>query len=400
MDRIYHSLLLDHFRENRQMAFVSGPRQVGKTTTACEGLPSFLYLNWDRAPDRLLITGNEEALRARLQMDVLQASRRRVVFDELHKYARWKAFLKGFFDATEDRLEITVTGSARLNVYRRGGDSLMGRYFLYRMHPLSLSELARTSLPDKSPVRPPVALPHEAFLSLLQFGGFPEPFVRSDTRFYNRWRRLRNEQLFKEDIRDMTNIHELSQLEVLAALLQHQVGQQVNYSTLAGSTGVSVDTIRRWLQVLESVCFCFVVRPYHRNVPKSLRRQPKVFLWDWSLLSDPGARHENMVASHLLKAVHFWTDAGLGDFDLFYLRDTAGREVDFLVTRGGVPWFLAEVKTSGGGRISKSLAYYHRLLKTTHAFQVQIDEPYVDRDCFLETDPVQVPARTLLSQFI
>ncbi len=399
MERVYTGVLREHFEENRQMAFLSGPRQVGKTTTVRDGMPESAYLNWDRTTDRALIVGEGSGLVERLGLDMIAGNPSSVIFDEIHKYPQWKLFLKGFFDTYGQRVRVAVTGSARLNIYKKGGDSLMGRYFLYRMHPLTVGEIGSVAFVEdmvKKPVRPEPSI----LKSLLQFGGFPEPFLKSNIRFYNRWRRLRSEQLFNEDIRDLTNIQEVKQLEVLAELLTHQVGQLVNLSSLAGQTGMSVDTISRWVSTLESVYFCYTIRPWFRNVPKSLRKQPKIYLWDWSLVTDPGSRAENLVASHLLKAVEFWTDAGLGNFGLHFLRDSTKREVDFLVTRDGVPWFLAEVKTSASGRLSKSLRYYHALLGTAHAFQIILDADYIDEDCFSHSEPIKVPAVTLLSQLV
>ena len=161
-----------------------------------------------------------------------------------------------------------------------------------------------------------------------------------------------------------------------------------------------MDTIRRWIAALESLFYCFTVRPWFKSVPKSLRKQPKVYLWDWSLLDNDAARHENFVASHLLKAVHWWTDIGLGSFGLYYLRDKAKREVDFLVVRNGKPWFLVEVKSTDRGSISPALSYYMNQIGAENAFQIAFDLEYVDRDCFEAKRPVIVPASTFLSQLV
>ncbi|MFA6108606.1 MAG: DUF4143 domain-containing protein, partial [Candidatus Latescibacterota bacterium] len=198
----------------------------------------------------------------------------------------------------------------------------------------------------------------------------------------------------------LTQIQEAGQVEVLGELLAAQVGQLVNYTTLANSVNASVDTVRRWVAALESLFYCFTVRPWFRNVPKSLRKQPKVYLWDWSLVADEGMRRENLTASHLLKAVHWWTDLGLGDFDLRYLRDKARREVDFLVVRDGQPWFLLEVKSSSGRGLSPALTYYQRQLGVSHAFQMAFDSDFIEEDCFAAGRSVRVPAATLLSQFV
>ena len=176
-----------------------------------------------------------------------------------------------------------------------------------------------------------------------------------------------------------------------------QVGQLLNYSDLARQIDVSVDTVRRWIDILERLYHCFAVRPWFDNVPKSLRKQPKVYLYDWSRVTDSAARRENLVASHLLKALHWWTDVGLGTFELRYLRDKTKRAVDFVVIRDGQPWFLVQVSSSDH-QIGAALGYFHGLLETNHAFQVSFDLDYVEQDCFALRDPVLVPAVTLLSQ--
>ena len=235
---------------------------------------------------------------------------------------------------------------------------------------------------------------------LLEYGGFPEPFLKADKRFYNRWSRLRTEQFFYEDVRDLTNVQEISLIETLAEILKHQTGQLTNYSSFAKDLNISVDTVKRWLVILENLYYCYSIQPYFKNVPKSLRKQPKYFLWDWSLIPDKGARHENFIASHLLKAVHYWSDAGFGDYQLFYLRDKVKREVDFLITKDRAPWVLAEIKSSSVKRISPHLEYFSRILEVEHAFQIELNGEYVDEDCFSVKKPVKVPAKTFLSQLI
>ena len=240
----------------------------------------------------------------------------------------------------------------------------------------------------------------EELEQLIEFGGYPEPFLKGTKRFYNRWKRLRVELLFREDLRDLTQIQETGQVQVLADLLASRVGQLLNYSSLAADAFISVDTVRRWIAALESLYFCFLVRPWHRNVPKSLRKQPKVYLWDWSMVSDKGARYENWVASHLLKAVHGWTDLGLGSYALHYLRDKAKREVDFLVTRNEKPWFLVEVKSSGKKGISPHLKFFKEKIGAGHAFQAAPDLDALAENLFSYTEAVRVPIATLLSQLI
>lgn len=399
MERLYETLLHEHLHENRQIAMLTGPRQVGKTTSARMGAGEHGYFSWDRQADRLTITGGPDSLAATIGLSQLGAFPRHVVLDEIHKYRSWRSFLKGFFDVYGDRVRVVVTGSARLGFFRRGGDSLMGRYFSYRMHPLSLAELGRTTFAE-APISAPRRPDPDAMACLLRFGGYPEPFLKGTMRFYQRWSRVRGELLFREDLRDLTRIQEAGQVEVLGQLLATRAGQPLNMSHLAQDVNVSVDTIRRWLAALEALFYAFTLRPWTRHVAKTLRRQPKVYLWDWSLVDDEGARVENFVASHLLKAVHWWTDIGLGTFELYYLRDKAQREVDFLVVRDGSPWFLVETKTSGRGGVSAALGYFQRQTGAAHAFQAAMDLPYVETDCFGVKEPVIVPVATLLSQLV
>ncbi len=399
MKRIYDSLISDHFKDNRQMIFLSGPRQVGKTTTSRSLQGKFTYANWDNQSDRLAITRGPEKFLNQFELNPNISEGAGIIFDEIHKYSKWKTFLKGYFDSYGENFKTIVTGSARMNIFKRGGDSLMGRYFLYRMHPLSLREVVTSKL-GKSEINKPVKIPKSTFEQLLEYGGFPEPFLKNDRRFYNKWKKLRLEQFFYEDLRDLTNVQEVGQIQILASLLENMSGQLINYSTLAREINVTVDTIRRWIGILDQMYYLYLVRPWFRNVPKSLRKQPKIYLWDWSILNDKGARNENFVASHLLKAVHFWNDIGFGDYDLYYLRDKMKREVDFLITKQSQPWILIEVKSSVSKTISPALHYYTEILKPEFSFQINFDSDVDNRDCFSINEPAKVPALTLLSQLV
>jgi len=403
MRRQLEKIIEDQFASHRQMVMLSGPRQVGKTTLARSfaGSREMFYFNWDDFDDRAILLEGGRAIVSRIGLDRLRERPLLVVFDELHKHPKWKQLLKGFYDRYRDDVRILVTGSARMDVYKKGGDSLMGRYFHYRLHPVSVREALDASDGFAlAEIRPPGRPADEDFDALLKWGGFPEPWLKRDRRFYNRWTRLRDQQLLREDVRELTQVQALGQLEMLAVLLRRQAGQLTSYSALANKVRVSVDTVRRWLGVLESLYYCFCVRPWSRNVTRSLIKEPKFYLWDWSLCEDPGARHENFIASHLLKAVHFWTDTGLGNYGLYFLRDKEKREVDFLVTRNGEPWFLVEAKSSVDQPLSKNLTMFARQLGVEHAFQVGVDGDYVDVDAFGVRRPVVVPARTFLSQLI
>ena len=378
------------------MALVSGPRQVGKTTT-CRSV-SDEYLNWDNADDRRVLLRGPASIAQALQLDVLRAKSPVASLDELHKYTKWKSLLKGFFDSYGDRVRLIITGSSRIDIFRRGGDSLMGRYFLYRMHPWSVAESLRTHLPQKE-IHAPEEVRSSDWDALWEHGGFPEPFLRRDTRFTRRWRSLRYEQLSREDLREMALVSDLGTLETLMQILAEHSGQQLIYSNLAREIQVSVDTVKRWIDLLARLHYGFLVRPWFRNVAKSLRKEPKWFLRDWSGVLDEGARAETLVACHLLKAVEGWTDLGFGDFELRYLRDKQKREVDFLVVKDRKPWFLVEVKMSDK-TLSPSLGYFQTQTNAQHSFQVVMNLPYQQADCFRIHRPLVVPARTLLSQLL
>ena len=401
MRRLYQELISRHLASFRQMVFLMGPRQVGKTTVSQESAaewPSHHYFNWDNSAEKLLFIEGPNAVAKQAGIEELTEEKPILIFDEIHKFGKWKNFLKGFFDHYERKCKIIVTGSARLNIYKKGGDSLMGRYFYYRIHPLSVAEIATPYLIDHE-IRPPSPISDEDWAALIEHGGFPEPFVQRSKEFSRRLRTMRKDQLFREDIRDGTRIQELAQLELLAELLRKQAAQSMDYQSLAKKVGVSIDTIRRWLEVLKSFYYCFSLQPWSKNISRSLVKEPKLYLWDWSLIDEEGHANENLVASHLLKAVHFWNDRGLGEYGLYYLRTKDKIETDFVVVKNGKPWFLVEVKTKAKG-ISQALYHFQEETGAPHAFQAAFDLPYVNKSCFEEKGPILVPARTLLSQLV
>ena len=403
MLRLYEEIITGHFRDERKMLFLSGPRQVGKTTTSLEigeRRRRSSYLNWDNFDHQITILAGPTRIAETLDLAALREEKPLLILDEVHKYPRWRDLLKGFYDTYADDADTLVTGSAKLSVRNVGGDSLTGRYFSYRMHPFSVAELAEPEPGARPGERHPSAIDEETFGALLRFGGFPEPLSRASDRFAVRWRRQRHQQLLREELRDLTRIQEVAKVRTLAQLVVQRAGDLTSYTSFANDVGASVDSIKRWLSTLESLYFCFALRPWFKNVARSLRKEPKLYLWDWSLLEDPGKRFENFVASALLKAVHLWTDHGLGNFGLHFLRDKQKREVDFLLSRDGEPWLLVEAKTSRRAGLSKSLVYHQQQLEAPLALQVALDLPYVERDCFSLTRPRIVPARTLLSQLV
>jgi len=396
MKRIYSDVVKHHLSNYEQMVFLSGSRQVGKTTIA-KFLENSQYLNWDNIAERKKILSIMEDLSE--QRNFAELDKNLIIFDELHKFKNWKNYIKGFYDSYKPSYQVVLTGSARLNIYRKGGDSLMGRYFNYTVHPLSLGELLRPDF-KQGDLQTPLRCSNNEYETLYKFGGYPDPFLRQKEEFHLMWQNLRFQQLFREDIRDIEDVKLIGQLELFAHILKERAANMIQYQSLANKIQVSNVTIKKWLQLLESFYYCFTIRPYFKNISKSLIKDPKIYLNDWSVIEDPGARFENLIASHLLKSTQLWNETGRGQYELFYIRTKDQREVDFLVTKKSEPWILIETKLSNNGPISKNLIYFKNKLNVPHAFQVVHNLEYVDKSCFDEANPVIVPAKTFLSQLV
>lgn len=374
-----------------------GARQVGKTTLSkliANNFKQSTYFNWDIDEHRELILSGQKFIEKIFPINTI-GPKPLIVFDELHKYRNWKNFIKGFFDLYQDHYKIIVTGSAHLNIFQKGGDSIMGRYTPYTVHPFSIGELNPN--PIEQLFRKPHSISEQDMISLYNFGGFPNPFLTRDQQTYNQWKRTRRTQLFREDVRDLTSVHEVSQLELCAQILSYQSGCILNRSTIAKKLQVGIQTIGRWIDILNQFYYAFTIRPWSKNIPHSLIKEPKVYLYDWSLVTDEGARFENLVACHLKKSVDFWNENGLGEFELYFLRDKRQREVDFLITRDEQPWIMIEAKSTNQS-LTPAIYYYQEHLKPPFAFQVIKNMEYVEVDCFSKEGAFIVPARTLLSQ--
>ena len=349
--RRYLRAVVERVLASRKMVFVGGPRQVGKTTLALgllgaradERHPA--YLNWD-----------DPRVRSRIRQAELPAGEPLLVFDELHKYARWRGLVKGIWDTERSFRRIVVTGSARLDHYRKGGDSLAGRYRYLRLHPFSLREL------DQS-VR------SSSLDSLLRFGGFPEPLVARDETEHRIWQRDRVTRVVQEDLRDLEHVREVSLVEHLVDLLPPRVGAPLSIANLRSDLEVDHKTVERWLEILENLYVCFRVAPYGVPRIRAVKKERKLYLWDWSAVPDGGARFENLVASQLLKYCHLVEDTEGHRMDLRFLRDTDRREVDFVVMRGRSPLFAVECKTGDGG-IGPSVKYFAERTPIPRFFQV------------------------------
>jgi predicted AAA+ superfamily ATPase len=256
------------------------------------------------------------------------------------------------YDTLESPCDILVTGSARLRVYLRGSDSLLGRHLSFRLHPFSVRELERPDMlgPDEAlgalfeRADRPGSAAQGALAALVAYGPFPAPLLAQDARKARLWRRNREQLVIREDLRDLSRLPELGRIEMMTALLPERVGSLFSLSSLARDLEASVPTIKRWMAYLDQLYYVFEVKPYAKRIARSLRREGKVYLWDYAAVPAEAARFENLVASHLLKACHCWTDTGEGDFGLFFLRNKDRQEIDFLIVRDGEPWLPVEVK--------------------------------------------------------
>jgi uncharacterized protein len=342
-----------HVLEGRKMAFVGGPRQVGKTTLAVgllggsadERHPA--YFNWD-----------DPRSAARLRRVELPPGEPVLVFDEIHKYARWRNLIKGIYDTEKSSRQIVVTGSARLDHYRKGGDSLANRYRFLRLHPLSVREM--DTMPGASHLE-----------TLLAFGGFPEPLVRQDSTEHRLWQRDRLARVVREDLRDLERVREVSLVEHLADLLPERVGSPLSIANLRTDLEVDHKTVEHWLTLLEHLYVSFRLSPFGAPRLRALKKQKKLYLWDWSAVQGPGPRFENLVASQLLKYCHWIEDTQGYRMDLRYFKDTDGREVDFVVLRGNRPLFAVECK-SGERAIGAAVRYCAERTPIPHYYQVHL----------------------------
>ena len=349
---------------NDKMVFIAGARQVGKTTLAKEIIAADIqnssYFNWDYQPDRKRLLSGE-----------LPGENGLLIFDEIHKYKKWKTLVKGIYDIHKHRYKILVTGSARLNIYRKGGDSLQGRYHYYTLHPFSLAEVENISnhLQPFEEIQFKNQNYSELVNTLLKYGGFPETFLAQDERVLRRWHNEKLERLFREDIRDVENIRDISSMKVLGDLLPSKAGSQLSINSLREDLEVSHRAVTSWLNILESFYYHFRIYPYTAKSIRSIKKEPKIYLIDWSELKNEGARFENFIGAHLLKFVNFLFEKDGYKTDLRYLRNVDKKEVDFLVTVDNKPWFAVEVKLSETSP-SDNLIYFMERLKIPFNFQV------------------------------
>lgn len=342
---------------SEKMALLGGPRQVGKTTLALSFLSppaesNKAYLNWDRDTHRHTIMEGSLPPRAKI-----------VVLDEIHKYARWRNLLKGLYDTTDTRF--IVTGSARLDHYRKGGDSMFGRFRYCRLHPFTLGEISKR----------PTASDLE---TLLRFGGFPEPLHKASDKAWRLWRNERRSLVIREDLRDLEHVREISLVERLLEMLPERVGSPLSVGNLRENLDVAHETAERWITILENLYMVFRIPPYGPPRTKAVKKEQKLYFWDHSDVPFGGFRFENLVASQLLKYCHFLEDTEGYRMELRFLRDVERREIDFVVMKEGKPAFAVECK-SGEKSVSPAIRYFKQRTPIPAYYQVHLGtDDFVD----------------------
>ena len=390
-NRYLNQAIYDDLKD--RMVLLGGPRQVGKTTLAKELLtaPNRYYFNWDNDQDR-----------KKLIQAQWPSEKGLLILDEIHKYSRWKNWVKGQYDKHHHHFQFLVTGSAKLNIFRHHGDSLFGRYHYYCLHPFSYQELIENGKPpnlNESSIGTPLQFHSKTnthcLESLFNFGGFPEPFLKQSNRFLRRWHNERINLLVKEDIRNLEDVKDLGLMLLFAQALATRAGSMLSLNALREDLLVSHNAVSRWINLLEMVYYCFRIYPYHFNALKSLKKEPKLFLWDWSEIEDDGPKFENMIASHLLKYVHFIRDYFGITCTLNYIRTRDKKELDFLISIKNKPWFGVECKLSNQN-ISQQLHYFKKTLNIPTLYQV-LKKPNID---FIQNDIHVLSADKFLSALI
>jgi predicted AAA+ superfamily ATPase len=370
MKRYLEEALVEDIRQ--KIVLLTGPRQCGKTTLSLMLCDDHQYLNYDLAEHRLLVAEKSWDREKSL-----------IILDELHKMDKWKSWLKGIYDVEGIPPGILVAGSANLSAFRKTGDSLAGRHFQFRLHPLDLKEVVdRTDLD-----------PEDAFIRLLTLGGFPEPFLNGTQRYYNRWKRSHIDLILKEDLVTLTAVRDIQSIETLIEMLRSRVGSTVSANSLARDLQKSPNTINHWLQILTDLYVIFPVLPYHRNIARALLKQPKYYFYDNGMVTgDDGAKLENLVACALLKEVHRLEDVEGEKLDLLFIRDKDEREIDFVITRNGKPHHFMEVKWAD----SNLSANLQRFLSNQSIKRTQIVAELEQVKSFPSGERI-VPARRFLS---
>ena len=351
---------------NEKMVFLCRPRQVGKTHLSLSFLnpataKNEAYLNWDDLESKSKIKNGH-----------LPQKQKIIVLDEIHKYKSWRNLVKGFYDKQKESHKFIITGSARLDYYRKGGDSLVGRYHYHRLHPITLPELKSFTVHDIE--------------SLLEFGGFPEPFLKANKVFLKRWQRERHQRVLFEDIIALENIKEITQMENLFERLPKTVSSILSYQSLANDLELNIRTVQRWIDIFDQMYLTFRIQPFISGKIRLVKKTSRIYFWDWSTLEDSGPRFENFVASHLLKYCHYHEDSFGEKMELRYVKDVYNNEIDFVVLKNKKPLFAVECKT-GDRSVSKGIHFFKNKLNIPIYYQVHLGKLHYSPEKNIEVIP-------------
>jgi predicted AAA+ superfamily ATPase len=350
----------------KKMVLLAGPRQCGKTTLALELVKKYhgSYYNWDEDLHKELIRKSN-----------LDQDSKLWVFDEIHKFSRWRNWLKGKYDLYHSKHRILVTGSAKLDYYSRGGDSLQGRYYFHRLHPFTLSELLKIKIPDT--IEEIISMDNkakadEALADLLQFSGFPEPLFRGSEDEANRWRVTYGYRLIREDIQSLENINQIDKTQNLYDQLPYTIGSPLSINSLREDLELNFRTVGRWLDIFDKNYVSFRIPPYGAPKIRAVKKAAKLYLWDWARIERTSAKLENLVGLHLLRMCHWFLDLKGKEYELRYFRDTDEREVDFILLDKGKALMAIEVKESEQS-LDPNLKYLLERVKIPYAFQIHLN---------------------------
>lgn len=346
----------DQLSSDKPMVMLAGPRQSGKTTfardIAAQDYSDVVYFNWDLASDKRKLIADPIFFSKEPRSSI--ESRPLVILDEIHKYRDWKNYLKGIYDEFHKEYQFLITGSGRLEFSRKAGDSLAGRFLKFHIFPLTLAELSSVRRALREFLSNPLEgfdivsekSMAEAFHSLWELSGFPEPFIKGRKSFWSTWAAAYGQQIVRDDLKTMADIRNLDVIETLFALMPDRVGSPLSMNNLAGDLQVAFDTVKSWLLLFDAFYLTFRVSPWTVKISRSILKEKKVYLFNFPVIEDPGARFENLVAVELLRAVETWNDQGAGKFSLHYLRNKEKQEVDFLLAESNRPFLLVETKVS------------------------------------------------------
>lgn len=336
----------------KKIVLVVGPRQVGKTTFSKSIIKPFEYLNYDSEKDR-----------ASILKQLWSRDKELLIFDEIHKMRNWKKWLKGLYDTQTSGQKILVTGSARLDIAKKMGDSLAGRHFTFHLMPLDLKELRKINTPQIN------------FDLLMQYSGFPEPFFEKSRRFHLNWQKSHSDLIIKQDLISSENVRDIASIELLVSMLRTRIASPFSCNNVATDLQKNPRTIQQWMNHLENLFLIFKIKPYSKNVARSVLKEPKYYFFDYTRIDDdPGAQLENFVALSLKKEVHYLNEVLGIESELFYLKQKGAKEVDFFIKRKNLPPVLIEVKKADA-EISSSFKVFNKFF--TEPVQIQLVQDHI-----------------------